>query len=73
MSGAVIPLLAYPYISKTQGFKMLDDPCHIGGPYSRQYHALHIAVLFGTWVIPGGHEALNTFHGVSGIGESAQL
>jgi hypothetical protein len=69
----VLPLLAYPYISKTGDFKALDNTGHVSGSYPGQDNAMQTAILFITGAQPGGDQALKTLRGISGIGKSAQL
>jgi hypothetical protein len=73
MYGAVLPFLAYPYISKACGIKPLDIPVYVGGPYPGQDNAVHTAI----WLIKGDksgvQQALKTLYGAIDIGKSAQL
>jgi hypothetical protein len=73
MYGAVLPFLAYPYISKACGIKSLDIPVYVGGSYPGQDNAVHTAV----WLIKGDksgvQQVLKTLYGAIDIGKSAQL
>jgi hypothetical protein len=71
MYGAVLPFLAYPYISKTRGLKTLDDPGYIGRLYPGQDNPVQVAILFITGTQSCGHQTLKTLRGIPGTGKSA--